>query len=75
MAEVRVKDFGRGLSKKDQKDVFLPFFRNKALANTHVGTGLGLYLCQRIVSHYKGKLTVQSEYRKGSEFKVALPVA
>ncbi len=75
MVEVRVKDFGRGLSKKDQKDVFLPFFRNKALANTHVGTGLGLYLCQRIVDHYNGKLTVHSEYRHGSEFKVALPVA
>lgn len=75
MAEVRVKDYGRGLSKKDQKDVFLPFFRNKALANTHVGTGLGLYLCQRIVSHYKGKLSVHSEYRKGSEFKVSLPLA
>lgn len=75
MAELLVRDFGRGLSKKDQKDVFLPFFRNRALANTHVGTGLGLYLCQRIVSNYKGKLTVHSDYRKGSEFKVALPAA
>ncbi|MBP9700694.1 HAMP domain-containing histidine kinase, partial [Candidatus Woesebacteria bacterium] len=75
MAEVRVRDFGRGLSKKDQKDVFLPFFRNKALANTHGGTGLGLYLCQRIANHYKGKISVVSDYRKGSEFTVSLPTA
>ncbi len=73
-ASITVEDKGRGLSKKDQSQVFLPFFRNKALANTHSGTGLGLYLAERIVNRYHGKIGVRSTYRKGSSFTVSFPI-
>ncbi|MGA1841122.1 MAG: PAS domain S-box protein [bacterium] len=67
--KVHFKDNGSGISKADLKRVYEPFFSSKLK-----GTGLGLTLCNQIVSLHDGKLKIQSEKGKGTTVTVRLPV-
>ncbi len=68
-AIVEVKDNGKGIKKKDQKNVFTPGFTTKKR-----GWGLGLSLAKRIVEEYhKGKIFVKySEPGVGTTFRIEL---
>ncbi|MFH1486931.1 MAG: ATP-binding protein, partial [Chloroflexota bacterium] len=68
--EVRFADSGVGISPEIQPRIFEPFFTTKA----GTGTGLGLPICQRLVSELGGTITVSSVPSKGSTFVVRLPV-
>lgn len=72
---VAVKDYGVGISKKDQKHIFDKFYRVSSgnLAKSR-GTGLGLSLVKQLMEAQSGRITVQSEPGKGSEFKVYFPL-
>lgn len=64
---VSIKDNGLGFDPKDKNKVFGMFKR----LHDHVeGTGVGLYIVKRIMENYGGKIEVDSEPGKGSEFKV-----
>ena len=67
---LEVKDTGKGIRKKDVKNVFTPGFTTKQR-----GWGLGLSLAKRIVEEYhKGRIYVKSsELGKGTTFRVELP--
>jgi signal transduction histidine kinase len=66
-----VKDSGIGIPKEDIEKIFEEFYRSKnAREAEQIGTGLGLNLVKEIVQHYEGEISVKSELRKGSEFKV-----
>jgi len=67
---IEVKDTGKGIRKKDVKNVFTPGFTTKKR-----GWGLGLSLARRIVEEYhKGNIFVkQSEVGKGTTFRIELP--
>lgn len=69
-----ITDTGPGISQEDQKKLFQKFSR---VGNTGdvPGTGLGLYLCQQIVSLSKGKIWVDSIEGKGATFFFSLPVS
>jgi two-component system, OmpR family, phosphate regulon sensor histidine kinase PhoR len=73
---IEVKDYGRGIAKKDQKLVFDKFFRvtNQNLANEVKGTGLGLSIVQEIVKAHKGKITLTSKPDAGSTFRLYFPI-
>jgi len=81
--EIRVEDNGVGIDEKDFDDVFQPLKRldqdidvieaNWELGNDFEGTGLGLAIVKKIVDKHRGKITIQSELRKGSTFIVSLP--
>jgi signal transduction histidine kinase len=66
---IEVSDTGKGIKKKDIKNVFTPGFTTKQR-----GWGLGLSLARRIVEDYhKGKIFVKSsEVGKGTTFRVEL---
>lgn len=66
---IEVSDNGKGIRKKDLKNVFTPGFTTKKR-----GWGLGLSLAKRIVEEYhKGKIFVkQSEVGKGTTFRIEL---
>ena len=66
-----VKDSGTGIPKALQSRLFEPFFTTKDVGE---GTGLGLYMCHRIVSELKGSITINSEEGKGTEVVVRLPI-
>ena len=68
-AIVEVADTGKGIKKKDLRNVFTPGFTTKKR-----GWGLGLSLAKRIVEEYhKGKIFVKnSEIGKGTTFRIEL---
>ena len=74
-AEIRVTDTGIGIAKEDQERIFDRFFRvDKARSREQGGSGLGLSICKWIVEAHQGKITVESDLRKGSSFIVLLPL-
>jgi CheY-like chemotaxis protein len=71
-AIVEVRDSGKGIAAADLGRIFDPFFTTKPVG---VGTGLGLFVCHRIIGELGGELSVESEVGKGSSFKVRLKPA
>jgi len=63
-------DSGRGISEKNLKKVFDPFFSTKDGSG---GTGLGLFISRRIVESYQGSIEVVSEKNKGTTFILEFP--
>jgi two-component system nitrogen regulation sensor histidine kinase GlnL len=66
---VTVSDTGPGVPEADRAHLFAPFFTTK-----HRGTGLGLALCQRIVTQHGGAIVYDPPSRGGARFRVTLPV-
>ena len=66
---MEVEDNGRGIKKKDLKQIFTPFFSTKLK-----GSGLGLYVVRKIVEEHKGSISIESEVRKGTRVKIKLPI-
>lgn len=62
-----VRDTGTGISKKDLKDIFRPFFTTKER-----GVGLGLAICQKIIKEHNGSISVRSIPSGGTEFLIKL---
>ncbi|CAN5597285.1 hypothetical protein BH09GEM1_BH09GEM1_24760 [soil metagenome] len=69
---IEVSDTGAGIPPEIITRIFDAFFTTKAVG---AGMGLGLAICQRIVTDMGGKLTVESKVGYGTTFRVALPVA
>ena len=67
-----VKDTGKGIDAADLPYVFEPFFTTKQRG---VGTGLGLYISNNIVTALGGRLDVESTVGRGTRFLLRLPVA
>lgn len=67
---IEVQDTGKGIRKKDLKNVFTPGFTTKKR-----GWGLGLSLARRIVEEYhRGRIFVKnSELGKGTTFRIEIP--
>jgi PAS domain S-box-containing protein len=68
-----IQDEGIGIPKEDQKHMFDRFFRASNAGNVQ-GTGLGLNIVKRYVELLDGTITFNSEFGKGSEFKVVIPI-
>ncbi|WP_161598321.1 PAS domain-containing sensor histidine kinase [Pseudodesulfovibrio senegalensis] len=65
-----VADDGQGIPRENLEEIFEPFFTTK---KEGVGTGLGLTVVRNIVTGMGGTVMVESEPKKGTEFKVYLP--
>jgi PAS domain S-box-containing protein len=72
MVRLEVSDNGRGIAPELMERIFEPFFTTRPLGQ---GSGLGLSICNAIVTAHGGTITVQSEIGKGSTFSVELPAA
>jgi PAS domain S-box-containing protein len=73
--EISVKDNGIGMNEKDISRLF-KISENRSTPGTQgeKGTGLGLVLCRGCVEKCGGKIWVESEVGKGSDFKFTLPI-
>ena len=71
--ELSIVDDGIGISKDDQDKIFDRFYQSDASRSIQ-GTGLGLSMVKKIVELHHGEIHVESEEKKGSTFKVILPM-
>jgi len=74
-AFISVKDTGIGIP-DEMKDIIFERFRqvDKSFTRKCEGSGIGLFLVKSLVEMHKGSVEVISEYGKGSEFTVKLPL-
>lgn len=71
---VSIKDTGLGIPAEDIPHLFQKFYRVDNMDRQSIGgTGLGLYLCRRLVEAMQGRLWVESTFGSGSTFFVELP--
>ena len=71
---VDVRDNGRGISPKDQGEIFGKFHQvGGVLTDKPRGSGLGLHISRQIVEHFGGKMWVESDIGRGACFSFTLP--
>ncbi|MGH1485657.1 MAG: ATP-binding protein [Cellvibrionaceae bacterium] len=68
-----VQDNGIGIDPRYNEKIFEVFSRLVS-KREYDGSGIGLSICQKIVEKHDGKIWVESELGKGSEFYVRLPI-
>jgi signal transduction histidine kinase len=72
---VEVADTGRGISPEARGRVFERLYRElRPGESREKGLGLGLYICQQLVSAHGGRIWVESDLGHGSRFFFTLPV-
>jgi signal transduction histidine kinase len=71
---LEVGDNGAGIPEEERVLVFDRFYRaGDEMTRTTQGTGLGLYLVQRIMKAHHGSVVIASTSDQGTVFRVALP--
>ena len=71
---ISVRDEGPGIARKHLPRLFERFYRvDKSRSRKLGGTGLGLAICNRVIMAHGGRLQVESELGKGSDFTIYLP--
>lgn len=68
---VEVEDTGSGIEESDLSRVFDPFFTRKEKGK---GTGIGLFICKRIIDAHGGMIDIYSRKNFGTRVTVTLPV-
>ena len=68
---LEIADEGAGIPDEEKKAVFKKFYRvdNEQTRKTQ-GTGLGLYICQKIVKDHGGEIFIKDNQPSGSKFIV-----
>jgi PAS domain S-box-containing protein len=74
VVQIYIRDTGAGIPAEDIPHLFQKFYRvDNSATRTIGGTGLGLFICRKIVELYKGRIWVESQVGKGSTFFINLP--
>ncbi|HEY4111590.1 hybrid sensor histidine kinase/response regulator [Puia sp.] len=71
---VQVRDYGIGIPKDHQENIFSKFYRVEESANRFQGLGIGLYICAEIIRRHEGEYGVESEPGRGSAFYFSVPL-
>lgn len=73
-----VSDSGTGIPEHDIEQIFNRFYQSKKQVKYPVygqtGTGIGLYLCKRIVLMHDGDISVRNNPSSGCSFRILLPL-
>jgi PAS domain S-box-containing protein len=73
--EITISDNGIGMNAEERERLFNITSNTTTLGTANErGSGLGLVLCKEFVEKNKGKIWVESEEGKGSDFKFTLPL-
>src|SRR5207244_2150820 len=73
LIKLQFQDNGTGISDEDIPNLFSPFWQASTSRRASGGSGLGLYVCRRIVEAHKGLIECQSEPARGTIFTVTFP--
>ncbi len=68
--EFEIQDDGIGMDRETREKIFSLFFSSKGLK----GTGLGLFISNKIADKHGGRIQVASEPGRGSRFLIKLPL-
>lgn len=72
--KAEISDTGIGIKKEDMSKLFNSFQQVDSKRNRNIeGTGLGLAISQQLLKLMGGKITVESEYNKGTTFFFEVP--
>jgi signal transduction histidine kinase len=70
--QIEIIDEGIGITEIDKNKVFQKFYRSGSEATQKSkGTGLGLYLVNRIISLHQGNIKIEDNFPKGTKFKLS----
>jgi signal transduction histidine kinase len=70
---MRVSDTGAGVQLDEREKIFQPFYRGNTGRRIKQGMGLGLTIARELATAHGGRLSVESEFGKGSTFTVSIP--
>lgn len=74
VVQLYIRDTGHGIPAADIPHLFQKFYRvDNTITRTIGGTGLGLFICRKIVELYRGRIWVESTVGEGSTFYINLP--
>lgn len=75
IAHFEVEDTGIGIPIEAQPSLFDPFVQvDRSAKRSFEGSGLGLAICKNLVDLMQGEISFESEERKGTTFKVFIPL-
>jgi signal transduction histidine kinase len=69
MVRITVRDNGIGMSEETRRRLFQPFYSEK-----EGGSGIGTTILRRVIEGHRGRIEVQSELGRGSQFDLLLPL-
>lgn len=69
-----ISDNGKGISKEEQKNLFIPFYIMYQSNEQKSGSGIGLTLVKSLVEYLHGTIVVISSPNEGTKFKIQLPL-
>jgi two-component system sensor histidine kinase KdpD len=70
---IHLEDHGPGIPQRYLSHIFDRFFRNPELEPYVHGSGLGLFICKKIIQAHHGNIYATSTVGKGTTFHIALP--
>jgi signal transduction histidine kinase len=70
--ELSIEDNGQGIAQKDMEHIFDRYYSGKS-DERKIGSGLGLYVCKRLLDLLGGTIKVESEKDKFTRFIISLP--
>lgn len=73
-AHIAVSDEGPGIPPSHLPNVFSRFYRVPSQNSSVRGTGLGLFICRRIIRAHGGEISAESQYGEGTTFHIYLPL-
>lgn len=62
---LKISDTGKGMDEEEKERIFTPYFTTKKS-----GTGLGLYIAQKIIKDHKGEIKIDTAENKGTTFEI-----
>jgi len=69
--KIRVSDTGKGMTAKELKNVFSPFYKS---TESNEGSGIGLALVNSLVKYLNGEVKINSEPGRGTTIEITLPI-
>ena len=72
---ITVQDNGKGISEKEQSELFERYYRGTNTKEKPEGSGLGLAIAKQIIILHGGGISVNSKVNGGTEFIITLPSA